>query len=390
VEFFSEAFLGGEFFMSSMCFMCWGQVLRSSPLPIDDAYQGFPPLKIYRDGHLDIEFSPFLLADEIVMDLPSYERLISNPPHGVGTAVQSLKILRDEGFLQLRDFGKELAGWRPKIGSSSDQKLAEVESFLKPVRNAVKKWDEAGPLYAEAIGRKGDPKATLPVGIVACLAADKSSVRKHDEDSIRRILRKSGRFSLNEREVLTEVARPYIDHVHTGIALFRELKMPVMDWDDMGPMYQAIFSHSLESVELVEKHVPKLKQLFSVSLSEFEPSNVHEYLHARKDPRLEKFRAFIRESARDGKDFDPKLAQEMLVKLSDRDRRINKVGGMITGLGLAGSLLAAPIDLGLTAALATTAAVTGTQGLATLAVNAVSSKNIDWFLCLVDAKKATR
>jgi hypothetical protein len=70
---------------------------------VEDPYKGWPPLKLYSDGSLDLEFGPLLLADSVIMDQTSYDRLTNSNVVALRRAADSLRTLKDEGYLQTKE-----------------------------------------------------------------------------------------------------------------------------------------------------------------------------------------------------------------------------------------------------------------------------------------------
>jgi hypothetical protein len=371
--------------MISLTLMCWRKVISNSTAVFQDAYPGWPPVKIYPDG-LDLEFAPLLLADIVHMDSSSYEQLARETPAGMERAVGSLKKLQEEGYLKLVDYTQRLLDIQRNVLDATNARLGTPELFLDPVRRAVATWDAEGPKYAAALNRPHDFIATLPVGIVAALAAEGHSAGVENVARIRKVLSKKAKTTRLERDLLREVARPYIDHAHTGIALYRNIGAPVVDWSDLGPVYEALLYLSIEPAKPLQKKIPKLRELFRAGLSAFEPSNVEEFLKIIRDPRLLDLRNFIEEAEARNVSFDAKFIQDTLIQISRRTRIFSRAGTTINAVGVGAGAVAAFFDGGLTAGILVTMGIGAGQEVAADTVTNLLTKNLKWILCLVDAK----
>lgn len=402
--------------MSTFCLPCWGRVVHSGT-PFEDPYLGWPPIKIYPEGHLDIEFGPFLLADKAIMDRGSFEQLTCSPVVGLERAARSLIKMHTNGYLELLDYAAEIEPERTRIVADTEKQLMASHLFRDPVYKAINTWDEMGGSYANAIGLQSDLTATTPIGILSAIAKDGKSVTQIEIDRVRKILRKTSRLSTNERCAFTEVVRPYLDHVHTTLFLSKRLNMPIFDWADLGPMYRCVLRNRYDDVEekkalvpgarsrnnwissvlgknetiskatVQSSLIPKVRDLFSVSLATFEPSSVEECLAALQDNRIRDFRRFVQETVEEGKIFDQQIAEQLLHKAL-KGRSGAKLGTCInvfTTVASAASGLTHP-------ALGTLVSATGAVVQEALGPKLYDLKHRDirWLLCLADAKNAKR
>lgn len=372
-----------------LSFMCWRKVITDRPNAFEDAYPGWPPVKIQMDGALDLEFSPFLLVDKVFMDLTSYMELTRHPPKGLERAVESLRVLHNEGYLALVDHGRELSSLRSKVLAATENKLKRPEFYIESVRTAVDMWDKEGPKYAAAIGKGDDYLARLPVGIIAGLACDHRQPTEENIERMRRIVHKKT-WQTSERDLLKEIARPYIDHAHTGIAIYKSFSAPVIDWSDTGPVYESVLSSHIEPTNRLQARIDKTRELFTKGLSTFEPANVYEFLHALKDSRLRDLRVFVAEAAEKKTEFDATFMQKLVSQVARRHKTTGRAGSVLTGLGAATGMILSVFDGGVTTAILSTAGTGAAQEAATRSIDKVLTRDIRWFLCLVDAKGAKK
>jgi hypothetical protein len=374
--------------MVSLCFTCWRSVVRSSDRPLVDAYEGWPPLKLYIDGHIDLEFAPFILADNAFMDKASFENLVKLKASALNTSIESIKRLHGEGIIVLRDFDKELKSIRTKILDATEARIHQSDEIRAALQHSVEVWDRIGINYAKSIGRGDDLLATLPIGILSGLAANSSPITLDNVNKVRKVLYKKGNLSRQEREIIGEMARPYIDHVHTNIGLFRQLRVPVIDWEDVVPVYKKIMSLNIDSDIVYEKKIPKLRELFSVALSSFEPSNCREFLSLIKDSRIKYLREFVDRLSEGDIVIDKKITDEIMKKLSEITMKASKSGTVLNVVGAAAGLITSIFDGGITASIITGVGVSGAQEVVSRQIGELLNQDVRWFLCLVDAKNS--
>jgi hypothetical protein len=378
--------------MSSMCLMCWRHVIKSAHGAVDDFYVGWPPMKLFKDGHMDLEFSPFLLANTITMDSSSYDQLTTNPPVGAERAALSLKTLKKEGILQLVDYENIFSVLRPSILAQSKLKLTHPELFIDPVRDSIGLWDEVGNTYANVIGQSGDRRAQLPVGILAGVTADGSVLTDDRISLVRNVLAKrSDAISQGEKDLIREIARPYIDHVHTGVVLHQTQKVPIVDWPDMLPIYNSMFASNFEHEVVMQREIPLTRKLFSIALDRYEPSNVKEYLKIIRDKRISKLRKFVSQAAEKGVEPDPQLTKDLLENALLVEQGKSSRGTTLNAVGTTVSVLVSALGSGVPTSVAVASALAiGTLQEAVSQLRSTRSRELDWFLCLVNAKKTKK
>jgi hypothetical protein len=150
----------------------------------------------------------------------------------------------------------------------------------------------------------------------------------------------------------------------------------VIDWSDMGPIYQSVLFSSLETIPLIDRHVPKIRELFSLGLSEFEPANVEEFLQMIKDRRLQNLRKFIADAADKNTSFDYKFVQQTLRQLHAHQKLFSRTGTIINGAAVGAGLIAACFDGGFTLAALSTVGIGGGQELVSRTITDLIDTNI--------------
>jgi len=347
-------------------------------------------LKAYIQGHLDVEFGPLLLSDNLIMDSTEFDHLTRSPPPGLVHASQSLLELASHGYIELRDYGSLLNSRAAAIKNATEVKLGATEHFLKEIRHSVNTWDAIAPNFSIPIGRADDPIANLPVGIIHALSADGKAINNANAIEIRKVLFSKKRFSTHERELLAEIARPYFDHAHSCLALTNALNSPIFDWADLRPVYDAILFANIHDAKPLEQQIPKARELFSVSLPNWEPSNVQEFLAALKNSHVRDFRQFIQDASEQQTGFDSALLNQLLGDLAKSKHIAGKVsttGNVIATLfGVATSFF----DGGITASVLTSGGTLAGQEVANKGIEKYLYRDSGWFLCLAQAKQGTK
>jgi hypothetical protein len=145
------------------------------------------------------------------------------------------------------------------------------------------------------------------------LSAEGSRFDPHRVEQLEQIAYASVDLTELQLQALGQMVRPYLEHVHTNLTLSDILKAPVMDWEDVGPIYKSVLSPYMGNSPAAPagKYIPKVRELFSVSLAKLEPSSVTQFLAVVNDDSVRDFRNFVRNTAEARIPFDGPLARHL-------------------------------------------------------------------------------
>jgi hypothetical protein len=361
-------------------------VLKSSSI-IDDPYRGWPPVKQYPGGYVDLEFSPFLLADELIMDSTRFMQMKREPPPGLERVVESLKTLHDEGFLRLVDYKSLLLPRREMILAATQSKVKNPDDFKDAIRGSIGAWESVSETWAKVSGRSDDLQALVSAGLLQALAVDGKPTTPENIKELRRILNKKGKLSRGETQLFGEMGRPYLEQTHMNIALFKSLGAPIIDWASVGPMYNAVLYSNIDENPELERQIPKIRELFSFGLDQFEPTNVTQFLAVSRDERTKDLRRLIADATKNKEVFDTQLLQKLFTRLAESYGKMVRGGTRLNVISAAVGLTASIFDGGVTASLLTAGVSLAGQEIASSHMSSIEQRDIKWLLCLVDAKQ---
>lgn len=369
----------------------WGDIVRSSSTVVYDPYQGLPPIKIYRN-RIDLEFPPLLQADRIVMDRQSYDLIVRAPLRGLDCLARSLRTLREHrGMLEVQSYMPALdQALRWKIVNTTNQALCNVEAYRDPVRRTIAIWDRLAPSFAKALGQDRQSDFVQPIGILHGARADGDRITLARIREVRRVVAKKRDLTPEETALLKEVLRPYLDHVHTNLALaMREaLGCPVHDWSDLTPIYQAVYAHTLADECVSERRARKLNELF-VALPQFEPTNILQFLRIMTHSRVKDLRRFIADATATETAFDPQILKASMDKVASSGARSRSVQHALTAAStLGGASLHHAFSNDWLMSLAAGIAIGAVTELSLNLTRRLSHDDIGWFLCLSSVKEA--
>jgi hypothetical protein len=344
---------------------------------------GWPAAKHFPGVGLDLHFAPLLLCDEAVIDEESFHRVVDKPPEYAARLAKSLLTLKEDGFLATKDLRGMLRNDAAAIARATEHELKNVEGWVDVLRKDFEGWERSREIFKQSLGSNYNFTVHVPTGVLEALAATGRQYSDENLEFIRQIVFKDEQaLSLSEVEILKEVARPRLDYVHSHLLLWSLEQTPVSDWDDgNGHVLRHKLSLSLNA-EKATKDSASIRNIFSLSLSHLEPSNVESFLRVVRDRRMRELRKMLQTST--DADFGNEFLQRIILELGTRKRRIDKANTVINIV--AGVVGAIPNFLGLPllSSLISGAAISGSQEIASRTTDALVHQNYQWVLCLIE------
>ena len=368
---------------------------RSGEKQIADICEGWPPLKVYPDHGLDLEFGPLLLAEEVVLDSRAYDRITCDTAEYLKTAANTLRVLKDKGILRLTNDCELLGKQKERLQNTAEYTLHQPLEWLAEVRESILNWEAMRENLRPYLGARYDITVHIPLGPLKALHQDGKGLTEENYQELRKFLfKRKKKYTKLELDLIKEVARPYLDHVHANFALYEEGQEPIIDWEDIGCFYRKKLKVntgvSKGFKNIAQEQLPKVRDLFRTA-SHWEPANVSEFVKIHSTRKIAKLRKEIFRWAEGRTQFDSKFFQDLTVSLDKRHRRNARMGTVInvvgTGLSAATAVLDPAIGAATTAAVAVSLTLGGAQQLATTLSDNFFSRDLGWILCLLDAKK---
>lgn len=351
--------------------------------------EGAPPLKIYSDGALDLEFGPLLVVDYIVMDAAAYERILSQVRSPVMRRLkETLRALHNEGFLRLIDYAPILDHHRKWILDSSSEQAADPIRWVEGLRAAVAGWETAREPFRHILDSpQYDMAMHIPFGIFAYLSDSEKELTEENYQSVRRLIfSERQRVSRAEREILSMCLKPYLNHVFSCMAIRNEMELPLADWENLRPLYVPLHRQLGPKKPRADQAQDKVRELFECAIPMFEPTSVVELLKLLKDKRIEVLREFIRVAVKEGHQFSSKDLQRLLREIYLVDIKKGRLGSGLNLTGLAVGVTLTAVGLGPVAGVAAAAAVSGIQEAAQRTASHYLQHDRAWLYLLMDNK----
>ncbi len=367
----------------------WGVSIMQGAARPTALTEGTPPLKIYSNGEIDLEFGPLLVVDYIVMDEDAYYRLQNDKRSPVLDRLRTtLRTLYGEGFLRLSNYGAVLSRDRQWIIDTSSEHASTPERWIDALRLAVSGWERARESFRHVIEPSlYDMAMHIPYGIFACLCDTGRTIDETSYQAVRRLIfSDSKRLRTANRGLLESCLKPYLNHVFSCMAIRNELDLPLVDWENLRPFYVPLHQRLGPNKPQPEQRQDKVRELFECALPDYEPVSVTELLRLLNDRRVKALREYIRTAVIQKHPLNAAEIQEAMLDLRQLGSKMNRKSGLLnlTGLGVGVTLTAAGIPP--TASAAAAVGMFAVQEFAQRSAAYSLERGRDWLYLLMDNK----
>jgi len=310
-----------------------------------------PPVAMSSVGQQFLpDYVTLLLANKVIIDCQTYDRLISNSSHSSYKSVAiMIKRLYEEGFVQIEDFDEVIKQNESLLEKMLEQDLKSLDLWIKPLKESVSYWENFvskfdGELRDEYLdyhqlsptphyhhretvldqflhqAHFGD-MVLNPDQAHMVLNLDQAFYQAHwighrgsSTIGIKRILNSPSakRRTSAYRQVLKKYLIGHLSYVNANILLSQTFNTGFHDWYDFKPFYQEKFLRVAKESSPGEKEIENIKKLFEISFPEFsfwQPDNV---LKALKDKRIQELRQLIDSACKGEVEFDREFANRIL------------------------------------------------------------------------------
>lgn len=285
-----------------------------------------PLYRITSDG-IDLDFGPLLLFDRAIVDKNNYEFITYSDKRYLKPIKESLRVLREEGFLEILDF-------KPYLTTSQNESIHQVEEAVYDPRiwtpgilRSLKGWEHQLPSLRNVIGKDYDPKSLhLEFGLYVYLMKKDNRIILTEEERLMRLMsgvNKNGspkrKWSLKDMDELRDIVKPTVSYLYTNIGISEQLKAPFVDVDFSSELYNMVYMKSMRhlnpDVSLTTSRIEVATKLFNVAIHHLRPKNPLQMMRILKDKRISEFRNYISLVAKNGFDIDANTMNELLIEV---------------------------------------------------------------------------
>lgn len=332
----------------------FGRDYRENKLKPGDAdvFYGMPPALFAREAAaLRPDCSAFILADYVLMDGQSFERLTGSPHPLYADVAAFFTIAKAEGLIVLVDYEAVLQQKKPLLDGMLERDMAELEPWVALTRDSMRIWQQ---LLSNG--------ARQTMDILSCNTDVQRNFAVHQDtwpvlmpDTAHHMLSahvmahvchftdmplhealnsaKTRRKATVKRQ-LKGLISSYLAYVNANILLSHHFDAGVCDWADFTPFYNDKFLRVGTQSPAQEPASNGLNKLFSLVFPTVRLEDPKRLVKLMRDKRLIELRSLCRDAASGAVSFDDKFANSVLREVFAIERKVSSIRNKISWLSL--------------------------------------------------------
>ena len=302
------------------------------------------------------DYAVLLLSDKIILDVNSFDKLLYRRHRTYGTMALMIKLLYDEGFIQLVDFGEVIKSKQNILEEMLKRDLQEIEFWIPAFYESTSRWQNFIDLLDDRLRRDINKSSRKENYFNSHIY---SSLSSHSHNSLRNsALVKDVISNISHpsgNEYLREIFTGYLSYVNANLLLSSELEAGFYDWSDYLPFYREKFLRIAKKELPNESKIRNIKKLFEISFPEFIFWKPDTIIKALKDNRIIELRKLVNDAVLGKVEFNKKFAHEIIIDVFNIEKSIgsfrNFVSYLTMPLGLipvVGNIVQKAIEISLT------------------------------------------
>ncbi len=293
----------------------FGQANPITMSGISETFRLLPPLNIRSSINEFVpEYSLLVLCDKLVLDRLSYERLTNESETMLKTAGKTMKLLRNEGFLDVVDYAALLHDNTNLLTKMTENDLRSVDQWTEALSSSLETWYR----FVQA----AEPKIGMERAAQYYLHGHRS------EDVIRILLLLDspgwGRLDEWERHYVRESLELYLTYVNANIILSNVLSAGLHDWDDFLPFYRQKFLTVGQEDLSTSAAARASDQLFDLAFPEFSITSPEHLIRLLEHRRVGELRTLIDDASRGSVAFDKDFARSVFREVFGTEQRLGR------------------------------------------------------------------
>jgi len=304
----------------------FGEGDESHAVVTNPFYRMPPTMLALRGRYLQPDYAALLLADAVVLDEASYDRLLHRRHWSYNIVAKTVRTLEAEGFIRLTNYGQLIGDQEETIKADVEHELNSIREWLPILAVAVERWSafvELTRMQSPALflsdGDFSVRAALAHVSKIAQVTKDAQATKDTPDLYIRSWPRQTPQ--------LVDVLRAYLTYVHRNIALSRQLRIPFYDWYDYQPFYERKLRGSGKRLH---DQMDDIRKLFEVSFPEFAVRSPRQLIKILTDRRIVELRELVASATRGDVQFDSDFAKRILFEVLAREQSINRYRSILS------------------------------------------------------------
>lgn len=286
------------------------------------------PIHIYNKDGIDLDFGPLLLFDKGVIDSQSLEYILSNKRPELSPLAKSITILRDEGYIETRDFGSELSKVRKTITQHVEKIIDNPLPLREPVLRGIDGY-RSNFSTLKTVYKDFDPSLlSLGFGMHLHLMSKFGQINEIEKVRLDNLMESNKkRWRGDELEDVKSIIRPTITYLYQNMALSEIYGAPFLDVEYTSELYNILREESISifnnKSNIVANKVREGKKLFDCVIPQLRPSSPKKMLALLKQKSIKDFRDYVSQAATDGRSI---TKDEYISLLTDTLKAEHKLG----------------------------------------------------------------
>ena len=311
----------------------------------DEIFYRMPPAAIAETGqHFLPDYATLLLADRVILDETTYDRLISGRHRSYGNVSLIAKTLHDEGFVRLENFDEVIHRNQKSIKASLKSDLSKLEDWALPLEEATLEWSRSVQKFSDSL-RSEYLKDTDGAIVIDDEIRDELEGHAntwahmaHGHTHSHHLFRYEIAHLQSEpkearkrwREHMSRTLSEYLSYVNVNLLLANQFDAAFHDWGDFQPFYRAKFLRGASARRDAGAKIHEVNKLFSVSFPEFTFWKPATIIRALKDPRIQQLRQLVDDAVAGKIQFDREFAVRTLTEVLKAEWSIGKMRNLVS------------------------------------------------------------
>lgn len=340
------------------------------------------PLAIDSDGGLDLDYSAILLAERFIIDQASFRFIAERRETFLGPMCRSLQALRDEGLLDVLDFGRVCAPYRAQIKAKTLALLNDVHEWLPIARQQWQRLrGELEDFQQRYCVSERATVNTAHYGVINLLES-RGGFDARESDRLHGILQsKRKRLTKGEECDIRDILKPLIAQVLINDLIRQQIKSPFLDWDDTEGFYERLHLGQWETSEDSELPMSALavqsRCLFNVVIPGLQPERIEDVIaFVQNNKAVRSLRAELWSLLRNGSSVSKEWMLDLHNEVSKADIRVERRSRVIKWAGHIANLFIPGVEL------LKEAVIAGTEEIAEKVTERSSRSRFEWYYAL--------
>lgn len=322
--------------LSSFCFT------KDSLAESNSYFHRLPPVCFKTWNRFVPDYSILFLCEKFYLDGPALERIEREPLFA--KHLELVNALRDCGRLEVRDFRAEVAPFASTIRSHVDSRLAHLPDWSESFSQVIQKWDRFyeqvvanySSIWTEEEAKRHkdvdyddglllDAEEKWPEERKILASMEGGMYEGLEPGLIETLTRWDEEIPEYYRDRAVGVISSYVEHVAASLCLSDVLNATIHDWEDIGPIYEAVVTDTLRiSARKQLSQQQQVNALINVMFPDFEPRNATALAKALDDKRVGALRSLVDASLRGEVVFNVEFANGVLRKVLEAGKKSEK------------------------------------------------------------------